>query len=98
MMRLPLRLSGVTAIAAGSNHGLALLSNETIMAWGYNAFGQLGNGTTISSDVPVPLISVIGAFDTPAIPRRCAVEGWQAAGPLGFPPQPVCVAGAVGKG
>jgi alpha-tubulin suppressor-like RCC1 family protein len=38
-------LSEVTAIAAGGNHSLALLRNGTVMAWGYDAFGQLGDGT-----------------------------------------------------
>lgn len=37
--------SDVTAIAAGGNFGLALLSNGTVMAWGDNAEGQLGAGT-----------------------------------------------------
>ncbi len=37
-------LSEVSAIAAGGNHGLALLKNGTVMAWGYNVFGQLGVG------------------------------------------------------
>jgi alpha-tubulin suppressor-like RCC1 family protein len=38
-------LSGATAIAAGSAHSLALLSNGTVMAWGRNGFGELGDGT-----------------------------------------------------
>jgi alpha-tubulin suppressor-like RCC1 family protein len=46
-------LSGVTAVAAGGSHSLALLSNGTVMAWGENNFGQLGDGTTTNSDVPV---------------------------------------------
>jgi alpha-tubulin suppressor-like RCC1 family protein len=32
---------------------LALLSNGTMMAWGYNAFGQLGDGLEGNSDVPI---------------------------------------------
>ncbi len=46
-------LKGVTAIAGGSLHSLALLSNGTVMAWGENREGQLGDGSTENSDVPV---------------------------------------------
>ena len=37
-------LSGVTAITAGARHSLALLGGETVMAWGENKYGQLGDG------------------------------------------------------
>lgn len=46
-------LSDVTAVAAGAQHGLALVSNGTVMAWGDNEDGQLGDGTGSNSDVPV---------------------------------------------
>jgi alpha-tubulin suppressor-like RCC1 family protein len=39
-------LTGVTAIAAGGEHSLALLSNGTVEAWGANESGQLGDGTS----------------------------------------------------
>jgi alpha-tubulin suppressor-like RCC1 family protein len=42
-----------TQIAAGGDHGLALSSSGQLYAWGLNADGQLGNGTTINSDLPV---------------------------------------------
>jgi alpha-tubulin suppressor-like RCC1 family protein len=38
-------LRGVTAIAAGYAHSLALLEDGTVMAWGENTYGQLGNGS-----------------------------------------------------
>jgi alpha-tubulin suppressor-like RCC1 family protein len=46
-------LSGVTAVAAGAHHSLALLSGGSVLAWGYNPDGQLGNGSNINSPVPV---------------------------------------------
>jgi alpha-tubulin suppressor-like RCC1 family protein len=53
-------LSGVTAIAAGGDSGLALLSNGTVMAWGANELGELGNGTLTQSDVPVAVSGLSG--------------------------------------
>jgi alpha-tubulin suppressor-like RCC1 family protein len=53
-------LSGVTAIAAGGGSSLALLSNGTMMAWGANEFGQLGDGMLAQSDVPVAVSGLSG--------------------------------------
>ncbi|MEX2238955.1 MAG: RCC1 repeat-containing protein, partial [Dehalococcoidia bacterium] len=39
-------LSGVKAIAGGGTHSLARLSNGTVMSWGSDTYGQLGNGAT----------------------------------------------------
>ncbi|MDX6206373.1 MAG: hypothetical protein QOF39_2430, partial [Frankiales bacterium] len=41
-------LSGqpVTAIAAGGPNGYALMTDHTVRAWGYNGYGQVGDGTT----------------------------------------------------
>jgi|GEM_PF-641641 len=54
-------LSGkrVTAVSAGYGHSLALCSDGTLAAWGYNAFGQLGNNSTTNSPTPV-LVSTAG--------------------------------------
>src|SRR6266852_1223026 len=46
-------LTNVTAIAAGSDHSLALLSDGTVMAWGQNFSGQLGDGTFTGRLTPV---------------------------------------------
>ncbi len=54
-------LSEVTAVAAGEKHALALLGNGTVVAWGFNGSGQLGNGTTTESDVPVEVSGLTGA-------------------------------------
>jgi len=53
-------LSGVTAIAAGSQHTLALLSGGSVEAWGYNPDGQLGNGSNLNSPVPVAISGLGG--------------------------------------
>ncbi|MCW2971692.1 MAG: repeat-containing protein [Solirubrobacterales bacterium] len=48
-------LTGVVAIAAGGADDVALLSNGTVVAWGENKQGQLGDGTTVEKDVPTPV-------------------------------------------
>jgi len=40
-------------VAAGEEHSLALRSDGTVWAWGWNSNGQLGDGTTIDSHAPV---------------------------------------------
>ena len=47
-------LSGVTAVAASYGISMALLSNGTVMDWGENGNGQLGDGTT-EEDTPTPV-------------------------------------------
>lgn len=46
-------LTGITAIAAGYRHSLALKNDGTVWAWGFNEYSQLGNGTRTDSWVPV---------------------------------------------
>ncbi|MEI6607024.1 MAG: cadherin-like beta sandwich domain-containing protein, partial [Verrucomicrobiota bacterium] len=45
----------VVAIAAGFSHSLALCSDGTLAAWGWNNFGQLGNNGTTNSLVPIAI-------------------------------------------
>ncbi len=47
----------ITAAAAGRQHSLAVGNDGRVFAWGLNASGQLGNGTTTDSRVPVVLTS-----------------------------------------
>jgi alpha-tubulin suppressor-like RCC1 family protein len=60
---VPVPVSGLaflTAIAAGGQHSLALLANGTVMAWGSNQFGQLGNGSEVTPSVPVQVSGLTG--------------------------------------
>ncbi|GEB59707.1 RCC1 domain-containing protein [Streptomyces gardneri] len=48
-------LTGVVNVAAGSGslHSLALRSDGSLRAWGHNAYGQLGDGTTTDRTSPI---------------------------------------------
>lgn len=57
-------LTGITQIAAGAYHNLALDSFGSVWAWGQNGDGQLGNGTQTTSSTPM---QVSGLNDVIAI-------------------------------
>lgn len=50
----------VTTVLAGSGHVVAQLEDGTALAWGRNAFGQLGNGTTENRSTPAPVTGLPG--------------------------------------
>lgn len=51
--------SGVRAISAGHSHGCAIIhATGGLKCWGYNAGGQLGDGTKGSTTSPVPVIGL----------------------------------------
>jgi alpha-tubulin suppressor-like RCC1 family protein len=54
-------LEGSLALAGGRRHALALRSDGTVLAWGENQAGQLGDGTTITRDAPVLVMDGTGA-------------------------------------
>jgi hypothetical protein len=57
-------LTGIIKVASSYDHSLALASDGTVWAWGYNFFGQLGDSTTQVRQMPV---QVSGLTDVIAI-------------------------------
>ena len=84
----------VIAIAAGFSHSLALCSDGSVVAWGEGSNGQLGNGATVSSNVPVAVDTsgilagktvtalAAGSVTSVALCADGAVAGW--GGYLGY--------------
>jgi len=51
-------LSNVVEIAAGDYHSVARLSDGTVWGWGWNLYGQLGNGSNADSPNPVQVVGL----------------------------------------
>lgn len=51
-------LDSVIAISAGYSHSLALNSNGTVLAWGSNSSGELGDGSTTTRYTPVQVTNL----------------------------------------
>jgi len=44
---------GFAAVAASTDHSVALTADGTFWAWGFNGYGGLGDGTTINRLAPI---------------------------------------------
>lgn len=58
-------LSGVSAVAAGVDHTVAIVSDQTLTAWGLNNTGQIGDGTQGTNrlaPVAVSTITTVGGI------------------------------------
>ena len=49
-------ISTATQVSAGEYHSCALLQDGTAQCWGAAAFGQIGDGTTADTSIPVTVI------------------------------------------
>lgn len=58
----------VTNVTAGGNHTCAIAAGE-IYCWGYNGYGQLGNGSTTNSSVPVKVTQDVGLLTGKTVTR-----------------------------
>ncbi|MBT0663490.1 chitobiase/beta-hexosaminidase C-terminal domain-containing protein [Geobacter pelophilus] len=76
-------LTGVTAIASGDMHCLALKSDGTVWAWGANGYGQLGDGGVVNSSLPVQVSGLsqvvaiaAGGYHSLALMQDGTVKAW----------------------
>jgi subtilisin family serine protease len=63
-----LNASNIVGVAVGSRsfHNLALRTDGTVLAWGYNVTGQLGDSTTTSRSTPI-VVTQAGLTDVRAL-------------------------------
>ncbi|WP_018588460.1 Ig-like domain repeat protein [Salinispora arenicola] len=94
----------VTAVAGGAGHSLALTSTGTMLAWGFNTSGQLGDGTTSNRSIPIatdlPADTTItaiagGSFHSLAIVPSASTTTLQVSPPNPTPDQPVTLTATV---
>jgi alpha-tubulin suppressor-like RCC1 family protein len=50
-------ITGATQISAGGIHSCAVVSGGAVKCWGYNGFGELGDGSTSNSYLPVDVLA-----------------------------------------
>ena len=71
MSGTPVPVAGITtatAVTGGGFHTCALLQDGTVRCWGQNDYGQLGNGTVSSAQVPNSTpVEVIGITTATAV-------------------------------
>lgn len=68
--------SGVTYVATGEHHACAVLVTGVAKCWGWNASGQLGDGTIEDSASPVSVVGLSRVTKIDAsLDNTCAVDG-----------------------
>lgn len=68
--------ASIKGLTAGGRHTCALLEDGTVQCWGDNAHGQLGDGSTTSSDAPVLVHGLPAAIEIRASDRTTCARLW----------------------
>lgn len=76
--------SGIVQIAGGDQHACALRGSGAVACWGFNAAGQVGDGTTVDRTSPVDVIGLppgirqiaAGGAHTCAVTAAGGVKCW----------------------
>ena len=67
-------ITNATEVAAGGAHSCALLGGGSIDCWGYNKFGEVGDGTTTERTTPVAVSGITDAIQiTAGYAHTCAL-------------------------
>jgi alpha-tubulin suppressor-like RCC1 family protein len=76
-------LGGVVGLDVGDTHVCAVRSDDSVYCWGYNAYGELGDGTTTNQGTPVKVQNLdaakgvaAGRYFTCALLTTNAVSCW----------------------
>lgn len=68
--------AGVKAVSAGDNHTCAITDAGGVKCWGWNMFGQLGDGTTQNRNTPVDVSGLtegVTSIVAGGAPHTCAI-------------------------
>ena len=66
-------MSNITSVSTGGNHTCAIDALSDLYCWGHNRYGQLGDGTTTDSLIPLEIMSNITSVSTGGN-HTCAID------------------------
>lgn len=76
-------LSGISALDLGYYHTCALANDGGVLCWGFNSDGEIGDGTTTSTSVPIAVSGIsgasavgVGSYHSCAVTNAGVVKCW----------------------